>query len=76
MKVSVIIPLYNASSSILRTLASVQRQTYTNWECLVVDDGSSDDGPEKVQQVAQGDSRVRLLRIVHNSGPCLPCLEI
>ena len=42
-KVSVIIPVFNKSEWIVQTLQSVLSQTYENWECIIVDDGSTDD---------------------------------
>lgn len=66
--VSVIIPLYNASSYIEATLDSVCQQTYTNLEILVVDDSSTDDGFKKVK--AYSDSRIILLQQV-NSGAAI-----
>jgi len=40
--VSIIIPTYNYAHLIIETLQSVAAQTYTNWECLIIDDGSTD----------------------------------
>lgn len=60
--VSVVIPAYNAAQWIARTLESVQAQTHENLEILVVDDGSSDNGPAIVEQFAARDPRIRLIR--------------
>jgi len=56
--VSVIIPAYNAESTIETTLKSVLEQSYCNLEVLVVDDGSGDLTAEIVQQVAAKDDRI------------------
>ncbi|PKB17455.1 glycosyltransferase family 2 protein [Flavobacterium sp. 5] len=55
--VSVIIPTYNRAHLIGETLDSVLRQTYTNWECIIVDDGSTDTTAEVVGEYVQSDSR-------------------
>lgn len=47
--ISVIIPLYNKEEFIERTLRSVAEQDIDNWECIIVDDGSTDSSLEKVQ---------------------------
>jgi glycosyltransferase involved in cell wall biosynthesis len=60
--VSVIIPAYNAVRTIERTLKSVQNQTYTNLEIIVVDDGSTDETPLLIQRLADLDHRIKLLR--------------
>lgn len=57
---SVVIPLYNKESYILRAIQSVLTQTYTDFELIVVDDGSTDGGPELVNHVQ--DPRVRLVQ--------------
>ena len=41
--VSIIMPTYNRADYILDTIRSIQSQTYTNWELLIIDDGSEDE---------------------------------
>lgn len=55
--VSIIIPTYNRAHLLGETLDSVLAQTYQNWECLVVDDGSTDATEALVQTYIQKDSR-------------------
>lgn len=55
--VSVIIPTYNRATLIAETLESIQKQTYQNWECLVIDDGSTDDTQLVVAAFAKRDAR-------------------
>jgi glycosyltransferase involved in cell wall biosynthesis len=59
MKVSVVIPLYNKAAYIARTLDSVLAQTWTDFDVMVVDDGSTDESPEIVRRYR--DPRVRLI---------------
>ena len=60
--VSVIIPAFNYGRFIARTIELVQAQTLTDWECLVVDDGSTDNTGEAVAAIAANDARVKYLR--------------
>lgn len=46
-KVSILIPLYNAEKYISETIDSVLNQKYENWECIIVNDGSTDNS-EKI----------------------------
>lgn len=57
--VSIIIPTYNRAHLIGETLDSVLAQTYQNWECIVVDDGSSDDTNALMKTYCEQDSRFR-----------------
>jgi glycosyltransferase involved in cell wall biosynthesis len=56
---SIIIPAYNREKLILATIQSVIDQTFADWECIVVDDGSTDGTREVVQGLLEEDSRIR-----------------
>lgn len=57
--VSIIIPVYNRAHLIGETLDSILNQTYVNWECLVVDDGSTDDTLKLLSIYCKKDSRIQ-----------------
>ncbi|MCM1337661.1 MAG: glycosyltransferase family 2 protein [Candidatus Amulumruptor caecigallinarius] len=61
-QISVVIPAYNSEKYLRECLDSIKAQTFTDWECLVVDDGSKDSTPDIVQEYAAADRRFRLLR--------------
>jgi glycosyltransferase involved in cell wall biosynthesis len=66
--ISVIIPCYNYGHYISDCLNSLLAQTYTNWECLVVDDGSKDNSVDIIKQYSIKDSRIKCFTQT-NSGP-------
>ena len=66
--VSVVMPLFEAASYVGDAVASVQAQTMSEWELIVVDDASTDGGPAIVDVIAARDSRVRLVRQPRNRG--------
>ncbi len=68
-KVSVILPAYNAQSGIRIAIESILSQTWKNIELIVVDDCSTDQTKEVIQQYVEKDSRVKLLSTPQNSGP-------
>lgn len=57
--ISIIIPTYNRSNLLGETLNSVLAQTYQNWECIVVDDGSTDHTANLMEFYCAKDSRIR-----------------
>ncbi|HYQ46963.1 MAG TPA: glycosyltransferase family 2 protein [Polyangiaceae bacterium] len=63
--ISVLMPAFNAASTIDSALRSVQRQSEADWECLVVDDGSTDCTRQIAAEFARREPRVRLLEREH-----------
>jgi glycosyltransferase involved in cell wall biosynthesis len=59
---AVLLPFYNAAATLAETLDSILAQSFTDFELIAVDDGSSDHSPEIVQHYMQQDSRIRLLQ--------------
>lgn len=59
--VSVIVPCYNQASFLVETLRSVYSQSYSNWECIVVNDGSTDRSQELAENFASTDSRFQVV---------------
>ncbi|SDH87024.1 MULTISPECIES: glycosyltransferase family 2 protein [Winogradskyella] len=57
--VSIIIPTFNRAHIIGETLDSIIEQTYQNWECIVVDDGSTDHTDQLLANYCQQDSRIQ-----------------
>ncbi len=60
--VSIITPCYNGERYVAETIESVQKQTYTNWEMMIVDDGSRDKSAEIIEEYTKKDNRIRLIR--------------
>ncbi|MCF8408708.1 MAG: glycosyltransferase [Crocinitomicaceae bacterium] len=58
---SIIIPAYNREHLIEDTIRSVINQTYTNWECVVVDDGSTDNTKNVILSLSENDNRIKYI---------------
>ncbi len=65
-RISIIIPLFNKGKFISEAINSILSQTHPYWEVIVVDDGSTDNGPEIVKSFK--DSRIRLILGGENKG--------
>ncbi len=68
--VSVIMPCYNYASFLKDSVGSILSQTYANWECIIIDDGSTDNSKEVALQLCQKDNRIKYVVQV-NSGPAV-----
>ncbi len=55
--ISIIIPCYNSGEYLSETIESVIKQTHKNWECIIVDNGSTDNSKKIAQSIAEKDSR-------------------
>ena len=56
-QISVLMPAFNATATIEQAAQSICEQTLTDWECVIVDDGSDDNTGELIREIAAGDSR-------------------
>lgn len=66
--ISIITPTYNCGAFIAETIESVQRQSYTNWEMIIVDDCSTDNTQEVVEKYIKNDPRIKYYKLENNSG--------
>ena len=57
-KVSIVIPAYNAATFIERTVKNIEKQIYSNWELLIVNDGSKDNTGTIIDKIATADERI------------------
>ncbi|MCU5356704.1 glycosyltransferase family 2 protein [Bacillus cereus] len=69
--ISIVIPSYNASSFIKETIQSVQSQTYTNWEMIIIDDVSKDNTRELIKEEIKKDGRIQLIELQENGGAAI-----
>ena len=65
--VSVLIPTFNRATLLLEAVASVQAQSYPDWEIIVADDGSSDDTCQRLADLAE--DRLKVLPFEHSGNP-------
>lgn len=68
MRISVVVPVYNAEKYIKRCISSVYNQTFSNWELILVDDGSKDRSADILDLAARKDERIRVIH-QSNAGP-------
>jgi glycosyltransferase involved in cell wall biosynthesis len=61
-KVSIIMATYNRTDFIIETLESIKKQVFTDWECLIIDDGGTDNTAEVIAPVLEQDKRFQFLK--------------
>lgn len=66
MEISIIMPVYNETGLLKRSISSVLNQTFSDWELIIIDDGSTDDVMKICQKYAANDSRIRLFHQKHS----------
>lgn len=66
--ISVIMPAYNAENYIVDSINSILNQTFSDFEYIIVNDGSTDNTSEIIQQYAAQDKRIRILHTKHVGG--------
>lgn len=67
--VSVIMPAFNSEKFIAEAVESVIKQSYSNWELIVVDDASTDATPQIIDKYTQLDPRIFSIKLPTNNGP-------
>ncbi|MDR2906992.1 MAG: glycosyltransferase, partial [Bacteroidales bacterium] len=68
-KISIFTPVYNAEKYLEECLNSVQNQTFADWECWLVDDGSTDGSVQIMHDFAKSDVRFKVLLHEHCGNP-------
>lgn len=61
-RVSIVVPVYNAAAYLKETVGMVERQTFADWELILVDDHSTDGSGRILEELAAGEKRIVLLR--------------
>ncbi|MQP52025.1 MULTISPECIES: glycosyltransferase family 2 protein [unclassified Flavobacterium] len=61
-KVTIIMATYNRAHFIVETLHSIQQQTFTDWECIIIDDGGTDNTKEVLTPILEQDNRFQFLK--------------
>ena len=61
MKVNIVLSTYNGAKFLAEQLESIQKQTFTDWQLLIRDDGSTDETPQIIQQFATSDKRIKFI---------------
>ena len=66
-KISIVVPVYNCEKYINRCLDSIEAQTFTDFECIVIDDGSTDNSPAIIDEYPIHDKRFTVIHQTNGS---------
>lgn len=66
--VSIVMPMFNSESYVKSSVQSIILQTFSNWELMLVDDCSKDASMRIAEELAESDSRIKLISLDENSG--------
>ena len=67
--ISVVIPTHNRATLLHRAVNSVQQQTFSELEIIIIDDASTDETSTEIELLQMQDPRIRTKRLIYNSGP-------
>ncbi|MGE0201144.1 MAG: glycosyltransferase family 2 protein [Candidatus Melainabacteria bacterium] len=67
-RLTFLVPCYNYGHFLAHCVAAIARQTFTDWELLILDDASTDDTPQVAARLADNDHRIRVIRHSQNIG--------
>lgn len=68
-KISIIVPVYNLEQYIEKTVRSIKKQTFQNWELILVDDASNDGSLSILKMFEKEDKRIKVISYSENKGP-------
>ncbi|MCI9582925.1 glycosyltransferase family 2 protein [Clostridiaceae bacterium] len=66
--ISIVMPVYNSERFLSEAIESVQRQTYKNWELILVDDASTDNSAGIIEAFSKGENRIKYILLSENRG--------
>lgn len=69
--VSIITPAFNSEKYIAETINSIAKQTYSNWEHIIIDDASTDNTVAIIKQFQKKDQRIKLIQLHTNAGSAI-----
>lgn len=65
MKLSIVIPVYNTQNTLPRCMKSILGQTFSDYEIILVDDGSTDRSPQLCDEYARKDTRISVIHKIN-----------